>query len=387
MHSEDSDFEALVIPIGDDKSIVVPAGDSDSPAPNKRPEISALFKTAGLLTTTALAGLSDLNAKNATIFEMSPDSYQKYKGARLDEVGGYFRAVLRTSQGKVSHQVQIREVQHAQAPAGLNIVAAAQMAAIQAQLDQIEDNIATLTDSVSKVLDFLSRQQGAEIVATVRVIRQVHDRASTTGAISDTDWARVAGLEHVLQTHLIAVRSELQSLLENHSFGDTPENDRKQMEAINPDRVTELAKSYWLLSGGFRDWSELLALRKYREEELTDEEATAILARIEELRVEQESILNSIGRVVAAKTAKERGLWNKLRTDGAYFGKKHDKENIEAIAAGRATLDDLGKNLTPTFTSSAPSRMLTAEEYGTTELGEANAELPACGDHWQPEDN
>lgn len=378
MHGEDSDLEVFLVPVGDDVVLAVPAGDLESLASEARPKLASLFSKASPLIAAALERPGDLNARGAALFEMSTDSYQKYKDARLDEVGAYFRGVLRTSKGQASHQVQLREVQQTQMPVGFNTIVAAQMAAIQAQLDRIENTLADLATSVSEVMRFLEVQQRAEIEAALRAIRKVHDRARSQRSISDTDWARIVGLEQVLEKQLIAVRIELQSRLQNPKFGGTPEDDRQQIDEINPDRVAELVHGHQLLAGGLRGWNELLALRKHQEGELTAEEVSDITTRLKELRAQQEDVRDAIGMVASpAQEARPRGNIQRLLKDGIVMGAKNDAENLAAIAVGRETLKKLNAAQgSPAPTSLQPRMLVLTEDHGT-EPGEALPNPPA----------
>lgn len=378
MHNEDSELEVFLVPVGDDVVLAVPAGDMEVLAPEARHGLASLFSKTGPLIAAALDGSGDLNVRGAALFEMSTDSYKKYKDARLDEVGAYFRGVLRTSKGQASHQVQLREVQPTQMPVGFNAIMAAQMAAIQAQLDRIEDTLADLAISVSEIMRFLEVQQRAEIEAALRVIRQVHDRARATRAISDTDWTRIVGVEQVLEKQLIAVRSELQSRLKNPKFGGTPEADRQQIDKINPDRVAELVDAHRLLTGGLRGWSELLALRKHQEGELTDEEVSALIERLQELRAQHDDVRDAVGMVASpAHEAKPRGRIQRLLKDGIVLGAKNDAENLTAIAVGRETLKGLSVVRGSPLSAPSSPRMLVIVEDGATDSGER---LPAPPD-------
>ena len=61
------------------------------------------------------------------------------------------------------------------------------MAAIQVQLDRIEDVLSDLADFVSDIMQFREVQQLSEIKSALRVIREMYDRASDRKAVSDTD--------------------------------------------------------------------------------------------------------------------------------------------------------------------------------------------------------
>ncbi len=379
MHSEDSELEVFIIPVGNNELLAVPTGDLDAPAAKEWSKIASTFTKAGLLATTALDVLGGVNKQNAALFEMSPDSYRQYKGARLDEVGGFFRAVLRTQQGQTSHQVQLRAVQPTQVPVGATMIAAAQMIAIQAQLDRIEDTLATLTASVSEIMQFLENQQRAEIDAVICPLRQILEHARVTRKISDTDWQRVANFEFVLGKQLGLVKDELQNRLKIAEFGDTPEADHQRMNEIDPDRVAELARYYWLLSGGVRGWTELLALRKYQEGELTGMEVSAIKSRLKKIRIEQENILNTIGSVVsAAGKAKPRSRINMWLSNGEYRGGRKDKnEHLPAIKKGRDALELLYNDLAVALPTSFSPGLLVTSEDGATYSGETTTGLQA----------
>ncbi len=313
---------------------------------------------------------------------MSAESYRKYEDARLDEIGTYFRGVLRTSKGQASHQVQLREVQQTQVPIGFDTFAAAQMAAIQAQLDRIEDTLADLAISVSEVMQFLEVQQQAEIEAALRVVRNVHDRAKHTRAISDTDWTRITGLEHVLEKQLIAVRKELDRRLKSRVFGGTPEADREQMDRINPDRVAELVEAHWLLVGGLRGWNELLVLRKYQMGELGEEEVLDVKTRLKELRAQLDDVLYAVDLIASPEhEARPRRWLQRLFKDGIVLGARNDADNLASIAAGRETLKNVASGARRSLSSASPLKVLVLPDgEGATGLSNAGPVSVVAGE-------
>lgn len=379
MQSEDFELEVFFTPIGDEKVLVVRAVDAEAPTSGKSYNLPTSFSKVGLLATAVMDLLGEVGAQGAELFEMSPNSYRQYKGGQLDEVGSYFRAVLRNQKGQTSHQVELRAVQRAQGPPGANLIMAAQMMAIQAQLDRIEDTLATLSESVSDIMQFLEIQQRAEIEAAIGVLKQVHARARATRDISGTDWGRVVGLEQVLMKQLKGVKYELQNLLESPEFGNTPKDDHQRMERIKPDRVIELTRYYWLLSDGVRGWNELQALRKYQEGELTDMDVSDIISKMKELRAERESILTAIDRVVsAAKRSKPRGqmeMW--LSREGRYRAKKNDTSHLRVIAEKSEALENLRIQLHAGLPNPSPPPMLINAEDDATETRPAIVERAA----------
>lgn len=379
MQSEDFELEVFFTPIGDDKALVVRAVDAEAPASGKSYNLPTSFSKVGLLATAIMDLLGEVGTQGAELFEMSPNSYRQYKGGQLDEVGSYFRAVLRNQKGQTSHQVELRAVQRAQGPAGANLIMAAQMMAIQAQLDRIEDTLATLSESVTGIMQFLEIQQRAEIEAAIDVLKQVHTRARAARDISGTDWGRVVGLEQVLMKQLKGVKYELHNLLENPQFGNTPKVDCQQMERIKPDRVIKLTRYYWLLSGGVRRWNELQALRKYQEGELTDMDVSDIISKMKELRAERESILTAIDDVVSsAKKSKPQSDWDMLwRMEGRHQAKKKDPSRLRFIAEKSEALENLRIELHAGLPNPSPPPMLINAEDDATETRPAIVERAA----------
>lgn len=382
MHNEDSEIEVFLVPVGDDVVLAVPTSELEQQASESRAGLASLFGKANPLIAAAMGHSGDVKGRGAALFEMSTESYRKYEDARLDEVGTYFRGVLRTSKGQASHQVQLREVQQTQVPIGFDTFAAAQMAAIQAQLDRIKDTLADLTVSVSEVMQFLEEQQQAEIEAALRVIRNVHDRAKRTRAISDTDWTRITGLEHVLEKQLIAVRKELDRRLKSRVFGGTPEADRKQMEMIEPDRVAELVKAHRLLVGGLRGWNELLVLRKYQMGELGEEEVLDVKTRLKELRAQQDDVLDAVDLIVSPENeTRPRSRLQRLFKDGIVLGARNDAHNLVTIAAGRETLKNVGSGEPRSLSSASPLKVLVLPDgEGATRPSDVGPTSVAAGE-------
>ncbi|WP_300578896.1 hypothetical protein [uncultured Nocardioides sp.] len=361
MTTEGGDREVFLVPLGDETVLAVPVEAQDRAPDADGPDLAALIHAVGPLVGAALKGR---NATGATCFEMSPESLQQFKDARLDNVGSYFRGVLRNPDGQISHQVQLREVQAAPAPPGFDPVAVTQMvqmASIQAQLDRIEDTLADLTISVEQVARFLETQQRARIEAAIQLLRELHDRARVTGAVSETDWNRLSGVELDLETQLRAVRAELTQRLSGRSFGSSPSADAKQMKEIDPKRIAELVELHRLLLGGLRGWNELLLLRKFETGELSDGEVAVAIERLSNLEDHHRTMLAQIKKVASAsKMSKPRGALQRLLTDGILLGGQNDARNLSSVKDGRRILKVVLKSAAPELSKAPERKMLEA---------------------------
>lgn len=339
MTTDGPDEEVFLVPIGDEGVLAVPVADEGSRHGGDSADLSALIQAVGPLVGAVLKGRG---ANGATYYELSPDSLKMLDGARLDKVGNYFRGVLRNADGQISHQVQLREVQASPAPPGIDPVSVAQMAqmaAIQAQLGRIEDTLNDLTTSVESVTRFLETQQRARVEAALQVLRELHDRARTTGVVSATDWHRLTGVELDLETQLRAVRAELSKRLSGRSFGNGPSADAKQMAKVEPERIADLVELHKMLLGGLRGWNELLLLHKFEAGELTEGEVAAVMERLSRLESHHRELLGQIKSVVnSSKKSKPRSTFQRLFTDGLILGGANDDRNLHTVRSGRKVL-------------------------------------------------
>ncbi|ALP50558.1 hypothetical protein P9K31_04935 [Corynebacterium glutamicum] len=387
MHNEDFELEVFFVPVGDDVVLALPTGDVEELPSKEHPRLATIFNKVSPLIASVLGQNSDQNNRSAALFEMSADSYEQYKNARLDVIDTYFRGVLRTSKGQASHQVQLREVQQTQIPTGFSPILAAQMAAIQVQLDRIEDSLAELATSISEIMQFLEMQQQSEIKAAVKIIREVHDRAKVKNTISDTDWTRISGHELVLQGQLIAVRDELKTRLEDIRFGNTPASARKQMDSMDPARVANLFQSHRLLTGGLRGWNELYTLRQHQMGELDETDVSDTVKRLKELQDQQEDIEKAIAQVTSPeKEVKPRSRIQRLFTDGMVLGKKNDLKNLTIVDAGRETMKKSSATRDPSLSASSPLMKIVTAEDITSVLNEMEPNLQSLHDDRERKD-
>lgn len=361
MTPEGRDQEVFLVPVGDEGVLALPVDGKGSQAGGDTADLSVLIQAVGPLVGAVLKGRG---ADGATYYELSPQSLKMLEDARLDKVGSYFRGVLRNADGQISHQVQLREVQASPAPPGLDPVSVAQMAqmaAIQAQLGRIEDTLNDLTVSVESVTRFLETQQRARVEAALQLLRELHDRARATGAVSETDWHRLTGVELDLETQLRAVRTELSKRLSDRSFGNGPSADAKQMAKVEPERIADLVELHKMLLGGLRGWNELLLLHKFEADELTEDEVAAVMERLSRLEGHHRELLGQIDSVVrSSKKSKPRSAFQRLFTDGLILGGANDDRNLTAVRSGRKVLKAVLKSAASELTRAPERKMLSA---------------------------
>lgn len=335
-----SDEEVFLVPLGDDEVLAVPVAVQVESA---QLDVSALVEAVGPLVTAVLKR----HGAGGRIFELSPESQHRMLAARRDDVGPYFRGVLRDADGRISHQLQLREVHAASAPSGLDALAAVQMAAIQAQLSRIEDSLGEIASAVSDVVGFLEVQQRSRVEAALQMLRELHDRARQTGSVTGTDWQRLIGVELDLETQLRAVTIELARRLGGRRFGKSPKSDAQEMQAINPERVAGLVKAHRMLVGGLRGWNEILMLRKYEAGELTEAEVTTAKERLMRLEAQQQEVLTLLRTVItASEETTGRGVLHRLLTDGLVVGGDNDKRHIKSVESAREGLIETAESAT-----------------------------------------
>jgi hypothetical protein len=356
MTADGSDEEVFLVPIGDDAVLTIPvAAQEDSSA---EIDVSTLIEAVGTLIG---AVLKHGGRSGARLYELSPDSQRQLRGAHRDEVGSYFRGILRDADGRIAHQIQLREVHAARAPAGFDALAAAQMAAIQAQLSRIEDTLGDIAASVTDVVGFLELQQRSRVETALQILRELHDRARQTGAITQTDWDRLTGVEFELESQLKAVSNELARLLGGRTFGKSPKSDADQMKAIKPERVHDLVGAHRMLIGGLRGWNELLLLRKYEAGELSEAEVAAAKDRLAKLEGQHQELLEQLKAVTeASKMTNSRGWLDRLRTDGLVIGGNNDQRHMRTVKSGWAKLTAVAEAAKTTPPPAAERRLLTA---------------------------
>ena len=323
--------DVYLVPIDDQHVLAVPVAHGSS-----NPSLSEAAKLMADVGPLIGAALRRRGQGSAALYDMSPESRRALLQFKTNDVDGYFRGVLRREDGKTAHQVQLREVdREPSAAGGVDPIVAAQLAAIQFQLNRMEDTLNDVALGVANVASFLEIDQRAKIEAALRIICEVHDRAGVHGLVSDTEWQRLAGIELLIETQLNAVRSELQDRFERASFKGNPKHDVKAIDAADPSRLAALLSLQRALIGALRRSQEVLLLRKIGLEEFDETEARTALERLYLLERDY-TLLDERARklIESATQARPRSNWERLISDGIVMGEKNDRNDLAKIANG-----------------------------------------------------
>lgn len=303
-------------------------------------------RAAGPLLTALLKCAGSSGAK---LYEMSPESQKLLQGAELNKVGSYFRGVLRDGDGRLSHQVQLREVKPpSKAPAGFDVAMAAQLAAVQLQLNRIEDAVYAVGVNVEHVLNFVQDQQRARIRACISLVGEIHGHVEATGALAPTDWARLHGVELDLETQRLAVAEELERRVGLKLSGNPKEAVKAMKSKVDAQRVEELLAQHRLLVFGLRQVLELTLLERLQAGHLDDRYVEAARARLEGLAGSHLGLLGGIEALVEkASKVRPRSNWDKFWSDGLVLGGSNDDKDLAEIKTRRTKLAAAVKSSRP----------------------------------------
>ncbi len=347
---EYDDEEVFLVPVADDVVLAFPIESRKQSQQSDWINIAEFIRAVGPLIAKALekSGIGSAN-----YYELSAESQKQLQGAKRDYVGDYFRGVIRQPKGQFKHSLQLREVKASAPPSAIDPMQAAmvaQMAAVQVQLSRIEDAVGDLSTTVDAILEFLEVQQRAGIEVALDILREVHERAKATGTITEDDWHRImsAHVETEFGKQSRAVRSELASKLAGIQFGVSPREDAKTMKQVKPERVGELVELHRMLLGGLRGWYELMMLRKYLANELTQSEVNAISNRLNKLNTEHEQLLQLLDAAIqSSRLSKPRRNVTRLFSDGLVIGGENDKRNLKVVTDGRKVLQRVQRSVRP----------------------------------------
>ncbi len=333
--AEDDDSEEFyLVPLDDRTAVAIPV----EPDKSSLPPLGDMLAVVG-----AAADLFKRSGAKGRLYELSPESAKILAKSKTSPVGSYFRGVTRTTEGKTNHQLQLREapgVPATTAPTGLDVLMAAQMMAIQAQLGRIESALNEVALSVERVVSFLETEQVAEIKAVLVIVQDVFEAQQRSGVLGNVDWQRLTGTELIIQKQLEQVRIELKSRLEEaKAFVKDPHPTAEALKRLDPDRVMELVEAHRLLVGGLKRSYQLVLQRKFDLGELSDHEIDLLGRRVAELADRHVSLLESIDSIATeAQNVRCRSNWDRLWSDGLVMGANKDDNSIKAVKEGSETL-------------------------------------------------
>lgn len=364
------DAEYYLLPLEDNRIVALPTQSGGSGELAGFGEDFA--RSVGPLLATALR---KGGASGAKVYELSPESQRKLATARTNEVGSYFRGVLRRDDGRVSHQVQLREVTPANVPTPFEAMAGAQLAAIQAQLGRIEEILNSVALNTERIVDFLEREQRASILGALSIIAEVHDNTVRNGALSGADWSRLSGtIELEIKKQLGAIGEELEDRLARANFKSDPKHSIKEMDQLDPKRINSLVELHRVLVGGLRRYLELLLVRKIDEGSFDEHEALRARERLQELYERHAGVLERLEAIAEqAGRARPRSNLQRLFHDGIVGGSHNDAKDLAGIEKGRKSIEDCAAKSRRSKAIEAPAaeKALALEAPGDDEVQES----------------
>ncbi|MEX1907593.1 hypothetical protein L6241_04690 [Janibacter sp. Y6] len=295
----------------------------------------------------AFALLKSFGLHARKVYELSPESADLLIDARLDTVGSYFRGVLRSDKGQVSHQLQLREVE-ARTFSAIEALTAVQLLVIQQQLRQIKVSVDAVTRDVRHVVRALEIEQRSQVEAALDTVRRVRAIAGTTGAVDDSDWSRVAHLEQVFKATLLGVENELLLRLNGATFGASPQADATAMQDVDTARVAALVDLMCVLHSALREWDETYLLYKLTRGEVTDTHLEQVVRDMRSRNDRGVKVLEAVTQTTdRSMSAHPRGMFHRLLTNGLVVGEREDEKNLKVVTLGRQRLQKLSKDYEP----------------------------------------
>lgn len=364
MTEAEADQEVWIVPAGDDVVVVTDRGRASAEqAPGLDPRL--LLKGAGDLFTVAKAVLGE---GGSVLYELSPESQEQLKKLSKNHVGGYFRGVLRRQDGTAGHQLQLREAPSSP-PDLQNLMLAAQLHAMQVQLDRIEDLVRDVLRSVAEVTTFLQEHQRAEIVAVLNMVTEAYERAQRAGRLGSIDWERLAGVELVLETQLRHVGQEIDGRLESFGMPSTPKELAAAHDGLNSARVRDLFGRYGALVIARSRWQELVVLRKQQANELDAEEVAAFADRLKGLAADATTRLDRVAQIIEQAATVEPRSWTRIFWDGLVAGARNDRKHLQSAGEHLVVLNQVRRSSTLRVTAAKPSLSI-EPPLATEEVGE-----------------
>lgn len=342
LNVEDSEIDVFLIPLEDGRILARPVDNSQLEVADGGSAWGAWFSKSGPLVAALFGDMEGGRGKNVALFEMSSESLEKFREAKLDEIGTYFRGVLRNEKGHASHQVQLKEVQIAQQiPTSMNLVMAAQLAAIQVQLDRIEHRIEEVNENVARILQFLERGQHSNIVVMFSTLKRVSSRVEAEGSISQVDWERIVGFGEKLEALLYSVSGEINSKVEDLKFDGTPQGHRDALKKLDVERIATLAGEHQLIVTSLAMWIELMLLRTYQNGELVNSDIEEAKKDIEVLEDKELKFHKSLSWIFSESAEITPRVWFKMlfETGGIVLGRRCDEQALQELKGYQEILE------------------------------------------------
>jgi hypothetical protein len=282
-----------------------------------------------------LLGLKPGTSIGEHVYALSPESKRRLVSDRTMQVGEYFRGTLLDHDGKFSHSLQLREVDSAGVTvSNANFAMAAQVAALQAEIEALRDLAEQIAADVRAVLEFLRIEQSAEVSAAVNTVNEVFEAVIRRGVVGHVDWARVVGLEQILRKQATQVEQELEGIRDRLDFNGHVSHDFKITREVQPERVEALLKMTLILEKALEQQAWLQLAHKGEVAEFDEVAAEQLLRSLDKARKRRRSLAKAIRKAASTAPQVEGRPWlERLFKDGIVVGGQRDNDRSERVRA------------------------------------------------------
>lgn len=251
---------------------------------------------------------------------------------------GFQSAMAWGKDGKIAKQLGIREVDLSEVtgrvpvdPASLAMMAA--IASLQASIDNLTDLVQDLGADVSELKDILQAEQQGEILAMVETIdSDVYETYQRTGAVSQTDWERIAPAEQLFKAQHRQILLELDRKQRELAFRTVAE--AKRAMRVDRQRITTLIALEAYLLRSLSRWVTLMLTVKQQRGELASHDVEKGRSIVEEYRLTAHALVMALRSTDTHMD--DRAWYSRLFKDGLVLGAHNDRNARDQAVAHRS---------------------------------------------------
>lgn len=287
------------------------------------------------------AGRTDASSGSAKYFEASPEDFAVWDQLKHHtRPDGYKYATAWGKDGKFATNMGIREVDPSQVvgqtsvnPASLAMMAA--IASLQASIDRLTDMVKDLSVEVEGLKAFLHGEQHGQILAMVETIdTEVYESYLRTGAVSQTDWERIAHAEQLFKAQHRQLLIELDDVQKTLAFRTAPA--AKQALRVDLRRLTTLVALEAYLLRSFSRWVTLMLTVKQQRGELASHDVEKARNIVEEYRAMAHVSVTALRTTDTSMG--DRAWYSRLFKDGLVVGAHNDHNTRKHAVAHRSSI-------------------------------------------------
>lgn len=183
-------------------------------------------------------------------------------GRMLHDKSGEILAIVQGADKKFESVARLRQVGTLVGGAA-SLTNALSAMAMQAQLERIEKQLASISASVDKVNQELLREWHAETRGAQDMLREVYGTATHVGELSPENWAQIAALGQLVRKQIHGDRSRFEEDVRELEIDLSAKSVKVRSEKLEED-VEALRRDHALLTESTRTWIQFSALRLWR---------------------------------------------------------------------------------------------------------------------------